>query len=423
MSEWLSKTISHAEQLDDWFSPIRSAAVQSLHDTSWPNRKTEAWKYTSLRPVERFKSVPETVAEPDVPALAKIADLDAIDVFFGHGRCAFDDKAVLPEGLSIELLANASPAAQQLALNKFSTIKPSRHFFGLVNDALADHLVYIKVDAGAHITQPIRLTSLFSEQEQMHTRVFVEIGKQAKVTILEQYQGSTASLNTGFVEYEVAEEAYLEHYRFALQTEKSVALGGTHFKLDSHAELNSTIVGFGSDLSRLDVDVIHAGERALAKINAFYLLKDTETFDLHSTIEHAVPNGTTEENVRIIAADKAKAVFNGRIHIHRDAQKTLAELNNRNLLMSRGAEINTKPELEIYADDVRCAHGATVAEIDKKAMYYLQSRGVPHNQAQVMLSFGFINELIDSMPNEALAEWLRPQVRARFTQMTLKEGA
>jgi Fe-S cluster assembly protein SufD len=133
-----------------------------------------------------------------------------------------------------------------------------------------------------------------------------------------------------------------------------------------------------------------------------------------------VPNGTTEENVRGIVAGQARVVFNGRIHIHRDAQKTLAELNNRNLLMSADAEINTKPELEIYADDVRCAHGATIAQIDKKALYYLQSRGINRGQAQVMLSFGFINELVDQMPNEALAEWLRPQLRQRFAAMDVK---
>ncbi len=128
-------------------------------------------------------------------------------------------------------------------------------------------------------------------------------------------------------------------------------------------------------------------------MNAFYLLNDKELFDLHATVEHEVPNGTTEENVRIIAADHSKAVFNGRIHIHRNAQKTLAELNNRNLLMSKNAEINTKPELEIYADDVRCAHGATIAEIDKKAMYYLQSRGISSEQAQVMLNFWFYQRI------------------------------
>jgi Fe-S cluster assembly protein SufD len=166
--------------------------------------------------------------------------------------------------------------------------------------------------------------------------------------------------------------------------------------------------------------VNYAGEFSQANLNAIYLLDNHEIFDLHSTIEHAVPNCTTEENVRGIVADHARAVFNGRIHIHRDAQKTLAELNNRNLLLSATAEIYTKPELEIYADDVRCAHGATVAQLDKKSLFYMQSRGISKAQAQIMLSFGFINELVDKMPNQPLAEWLRPQLRERFAQMEVR---
>lgn len=133
-----------------------------------------------------------------------------------------------------------------------------------------------------------------------------------------------------------------------------------------------------------------------------------------------MPNGTTEENARGIVGDKARAVFNGRIHIHRDAQKTLAELNNRNLLLSRRGVINTKPELEIYADDVKCAHGATVAEIEEEALYYMLTRGIPRSKALVMLNFGFIQELINDVPNVAVREWLAPILSERFAQMEVK---
>ena len=170
----------------------------------------------------------------------------------------------------------------------------------------------------------------------------------------------------------------------------------------------------------MDVDIIHAGEHANAKMNAIYLLAEGEFFDLHSTIEHAMPNGTTEENARGIIGDRARAVFSGRIHIHRDAQKTLAELNNRNLLLSRRAMINTKPELEIYADDVKCAHGATVAEIEEKALYYLLSRGIKRSKALVMLNFGFIQELVNAIDDESIRTWLLPMLSERFASMEVK---
>ncbi len=420
MSEWLNQAITQAHGVSDWLSPKRDKALAALADIRWPTRKTEAWKYTSLRPVEKFsKTAPATFNASQ--ELTQIDGFECLDLVFENGQFVTDlNKLALPQGLSIQLASQADATTQAAILAKFSSIKPERHVFGLLNDALTQDVLVIDVADNASIEPALRLTSILGLAAQAHTRVLVVLGEHAKLAISEHYVGNEESLNTGFVEYEIGADARLEHYRFALQTGKAVSLGGSHFQLGERADLNSTLVGFGSDLSRVDVDMVHAGENAYAKMNAFYLLDGKELFDLHATVEHAVPNGTTLENVRIIAADQSKAVFNGRIHIHRDAQKTLAELNNRNLLMSNKAEINTKPELEIYADDVRCAHGATVAEIDKKALYYMQSRGISRSKAQVLLNFGFINELIDQMPSQALAEWLRPQMREKFAQMEVK---
>ena len=138
--------------------------------------------------------------------------------------------------------------------------------------------------------------------------------------------------------------------------------------------------------------------------------------DYHTCIEHAVPHCTTDEVFRGIIGDEARAVFNGRIHIHPDAQKTRAELSNKNLLTSASAEINTKPELEIYADDVQCAHGATVAQLDAGMLHYLRTRGVGREEAEVMLSYGFINELVEGLDNEALREFLHPILAKRLSR-------
>ncbi|WP_421849845.1 Fe-S cluster assembly protein SufD [Marinomonas sp.] len=419
MSEWLESAIARAQGINDWLAPKRAHALELLANTKWPTRKTEAWRYTPLRPVERTQA--KVISDKVDLSPVSIADLSAIELVFVNGQ--FDQAQLaqtLPEGLSISLGGDLGSAEQSDALSVFSTIKPERHIFGLVNDALAQDVVVVTVAEGVEITQPIRVSSLLSQGAESHTRVQVALAAGSRLTVIEDVQAQGESFNTAFVEYNVAANARLEHYRFALQTGSNIAIGGSHFNLHDHAKMNSTIVGFGSDLSRLDTDIIHAGEFADAKLNAMYLLDGKELFDLHATVEHAKPNGKTEENVRCIVADRARAVFNGRIHIHRDAQKTLAELNNRNLLLSDKAEINTKPELEIYADDVKCAHGATVAQIDKQALYYLQTRGVSRSKAQVMLNFGFINELIDLMPNAALAEWIRPIIRERFAQMEVK---
>ncbi|MCV2402584.1 Fe-S cluster assembly protein SufD [Marinomonas sp. C2222] len=416
MSAWLESAIARGQDNSDWLAPKRAHALELLSATKWPTRKTEAWRYTPLRPIERSKAVPVENQTGLLPLA--IDGLNAIELAFVNGQLDKVQLAdTLPEGLTIALGSELSPEQQASALQEFSTIKPERHLFGLVNDALVNDVVIVSVEENVKIDEPVRISSLLSQGAESHTRVLVSLEAGARLTVIEDVQAQGDSLSTAFVEYNIAPKAYLEHYRFALQTGSNLAVGGCHFNLHDHAKMNSTIVAFGSELSRLDTDIIHAGEFADAKLNAMYLLDDKELFDLHATVEHAMPNGTTEENVRCIVADRARAVFNGRIHIHKDAQKTLAELNNRNLLLSDKAEINTKPELEIYADDVRCAHGATVAQIDKQALYYLQTRGVSRAKAQVMLNFGFINELIDLMPNETLAEWIRPIIRERFAQM------
>ncbi|NQZ03096.1 Fe-S cluster assembly protein SufD [Idiomarina sp.] len=411
MSQWLAHVIERAAAVDDWLSPVRAEALAKLKEQSWPGRRTEAWRYTSLHAVEDLSLSTESSAQAEAPA---IAGLDALDLVFVDGRLTSDLATLdLPEGLAIRSLRDKSDTAEQV----FTQVKPSHHLFGLVNDVLATQGIVIDVAPNATIERPIRVVNFATDNVESHTRVLVRLGENAKATVIEHGSGTGHSLNTAFAEYDIADSARLEHYRFALHQGEAIHVGGSHFKLANKSRLNSTLIGYGSQLTRLDVDIIHAGEHAHAKFNNAYLLAPKEHFDLHSTIEHAMPNGTTEENARGIIGDKAKAVFNGRIHIHRDAQKTLAELNNRNLLLSRGAQINTKPELEIYADDVQCAHGATVAEIDEEALYYLLTRGIDKQKALVMLNFGFVQEMVFDMPNEALAEWLQPILKQRFEDM------
>ncbi|WP_100643940.1 Fe-S cluster assembly protein SufD [Alteromonas facilis] len=419
MSQWLEQVIDAAKGVNDYLAPVRQQALAKLEQDGWPRGRNEAWRFTPLTAVKDRAAVTETtLRQTDAPV---IEGLGAIDLVFVDGRLATDLSAIsLPDGLDIVALDNANDAIQARISAVFGQIKPQRHLFGLVNDVLCQQGVFINVKAGCVVEAPVRIVNIASQNVDAHTRVLVNLEAQSRLTVVEHGCGDVDSLTTAFAEYVIGEKARLEHYRLAMFTGKAKHVGGSHFSLQDESRLNSTLVGYGSELSRLDVDIIHAGEHAKAKMNAIYLLAEGELFDLHSTIEHAVPNGTTEENARGIIGDRARAVFNGRIHIHRDAQKTLAELNNRNLLLSRRGIINTKPELEIYADDVQCAHGATVAEIEEKALYYLLSRGIERSKALVMLNFGFIQELVNAMPNEALRDWLSPQLSERFVTMEVK---
>jgi Fe-S cluster assembly protein SufD len=419
MSQWLTKVIDDAKGVDDFLAPMRQQALSTLQDKGWPHPRTEEWRFTPLTVLkDRATDINTNNTDVEVPA---ITGLTPIDLVFVDGVLISNINDIsLPSGLSILSLSEAPDSAQANIKALFGHVKPARHVFGLVNDALCQQGVYIEVDENCSVDTPVRIVNLVSKDCDSHTRALVNLGNNSQLTVIEHGSASIASFTTAFAEYVIGKEAKLNHYRFAFFTEQAKQVGGSHFSLQDHANLNSTLVAFGSELSRVDVDIIHAGQHAKAKMNAIYLLAEGELFDLHSTIEHAMPNGTTEENARGIIGDRARAVFSGRIHIHRDAQKTLAELNNRNLLLSRRAIVNTKPELEIYADDVQCAHGATVAEIEEKALYYLLSRGIKRSKALVMLNFGFIQELVNAIDDEHIREWLLPMLSERFASMEVK---
>jgi len=420
MSQWLEQVIAHAadKPAEGWLAQQRQSSLAKLKTGRWPTRKTEAWRYTSLAPVEKRQPLSASADNTaiDVPG---IEGLDSIDLVFSQGQLVSELSSIqFPDGVSVYALNSTESKA--IADGRYTSIKPDRHVFGLINDTLVEAGVVIHIAEGVKVEKPIRIVHVTSGSADNHSRILVSVSKGASAVVIEHGEGINDSMNTAFAEYDIAANASLEHYRFALFTANALHAGGSHFRLAESSYLNSTIVGFGSKLSRLDVDVEYTGENANADINAMYLLAEGENFDFQSCIEHAVPHCTTDEKVRGIVGDKAKANFNGRIHIHRHAQKTLAELNNRNLLLSRGGQINTKPELEIYADDVKCAHGATIAEIEERALYYLLSRGISRSQALIMLNFGFIQELINEINNTAIRDWMTELLRTRFAQMEVK---
>lgn len=419
MSQWLTQVIESGQSQQDWLAPVRQAALANLQQTAWPTRRTEAWRFTPLAALEKRNA--NLAATSHAVEKQAIPGIDAHHIVFAGGELHTDLTTIaLPEGVTLCSFADANDAQQAHIAQLMGSVKPQHHLFGMVNDAVLQQGIYLHVAAGVTLDKAIHIHNVATDNVDQHTRVLVHIESDAKATVIEHGYGDAPSANTSFAEYLLEEKAELEHYRFALYTNKALQLGGSHFRLHAEAQLNSSVVGFGSDLSRLDMDVDYAGENAHAEINAIYLLAEGELFDLHTTIEHAVPHCTTEENIRGIVGDNARAVFNGRIHIHRDAQKTLAELNNRNLLLSRRGVVNTKPELEIYADDVRCAHGATIAEISEQELYYLLSRGIKRSKALVMLNFGFIQELFNNMPNAAVSDWLQPILSQRFAEMEVK---
>ncbi|WLD57431.1 Fe-S cluster assembly protein SufD [Salinispirillum sp. LH 10-3-1] len=406
------------QQSPAWLADVRAAGATAWQNAKWPDRRTEHWKYTPLQALQA-DGFAQWAQGGDWQGDVEFLAVDAHRLVFVNGQ--------LNEALSTALPANvvrfdqASSAQQALiAQHLGSAVDLQRHLFAALSNACAADgwLYHLAPDVQAD--KPLYLVHLSTPEAQpamAQQRLLVVLERHAKAEVIEHYV-STTEVQNGFVnsltELVVGDGAQLQHYRLNLEEENLLHVGGVHADLYRSAQLNAFALGQGSRLKRVDYHVRHKGEGAHLGLNGVYLPRNRQRIDYHTTVEHCVPHCTTDENFRGIIADSAKAVFNGRIHIHKDAQKTLAELSNKNLLTSNQAEIDTKPELEIYADDVKCAHGATVSQLNETAMYYLQSRGVSKAEAEVMLSFGFINELLQQVEQEAIQLYLRPRLAALF---------
>ena len=237
-------------------------------------------------------------------------------------------------------------------------------------------------------------------------RVFVHLAQSAQASIIESHQ--VEDVEGAFVSNQmtalVGANAKLNYLRMNPLGSDYKLSTSTRAILKRDALFESDSLCLGAGMARHDLHVLMTEPGAHCQLNGVVVTKNKQHFDNHTNIEHIASHCTSEENYRCIADDQSHIVFNGRIHIHKDAQKTLGEMNNRNLLLSNGAEIDTKPELEIYADDVKCAHGATIGQLNEKEVYYLKTRGLSDDQARQMLTLGFVLELVRAVPIAELAQ-------------------
>lgn len=430
MSDFIENAAALSATPLPWLKPIAEKGKQSWLAQRFPTRKTENWKYTNLRALEKggYLNAANLNAAPNaLPEHSSIAGLEAIVLVFVNGQFVSQLSSNLEgeelEGVELCLFSTANSEQQaDIAGLLGRLINSEKYEFSGLNAAQVNDGVFLKVAKNTQLSKPLRVVCMTTAQDQAFTvphRLLVKLETGASACVVEQFISSDEAQNCfahSFSEFDIADNARLQHYRLQQEQEDSISIGGMFVRLDRAADLNSFHMAFGSKIQRVDIEVQHAGEGSTSKINGVYLPKNSQHVDYHTCLEHAVPHCTSDETFRGIIADSAHAVFNGRIHIHPNAQKTLAELSNKNLLTSDKAQIDTKPELEIYADDVRCAHGATIAQLDEKSLSYLRTRGISKDEAQVMLSFGFINELINDVELECIANYLRPILANRFSK-------
>jgi len=426
MSDFQQQALQLAAQQQSpaWLGALRTQAANDWQNVSWPTRKTEHWKYTSLASLQ--KNIPQAwaVQAARLNVEADFIAVDAIRLVFVNG--VFD--AACSSGFSEELgsaqvvrFSQANDAQQQLIAHHLGkVVEGSQHLFATLNNAWLDDGVLVHVPRNQSLAKPIYIVQVSTPEAQavsVNQRLLVVLEDSSQAEIIEHFISTNESQNSfvnALTEIVVGDNAQLQHYRLNLEEENIQHIGAVHVNLLRNARMHGFTLALGSKLKRIDYQINHRGQGAELNLQGVYLPRNNQVVDYHSNVQHWVPHCTTSEVFRGIIADSAQAIFNGRIYIHKDAQKTLAELSNKNLLTSNKAEVNTKPELEIYADDVKCAHGATVSQLNATALYYLQSRGVSRTEAEVMMSFGFINELLQQIPEVAVHNYLLPRLAALF---------
>ncbi len=382
-----------------------------------PTRKTEDWRYSSRKikspsedsaPLELIKTNIIPLKNEDEEWLDK-ADpqsnqihIKMIDGEFVAESSQSSDEALAEKITVLSFAELSDEQAQQVIQSKLNDIEGLP--FATLNAAHFDDGLYVRVSADAPANTQIHIHHHCRDQQITAPRIYIYLDENAEACLIETYTADVCEsednrLVTAVVDIILNPGAKLHNIRHNFETETVSHVGLTYVQALANSRFNSYCTGFGGQLRRHDLKVklLEAGADCL--LNGVTVTQNRQHYDNHTEIEHIAPNCNSEENYRCIAADNSHIVFNGRIHIHPHAQKTTGAMSNKNLLLSSSAEIDTKPELEIYADDVKCAHGATVGELDKEELYYLLTRGIDREEAATLLTMAFVMELVKQIPD------------------------
>ena len=394
---------------------IRRQAFEAYERAGLPHRRIEDWKYTDLRVLMR--EVLPLAARPDAPALTRAAAALKLHAIEGVRRLVLVDGVFAPklseigrleQGLSIRTLRDALEAGDAGLQAQLFAPDGSNPMVALNSAMMTDGLV-IEVADGAVLTRPVHIVHIASgaAPSAMFTRSLLRIGKAAGATLVESYiaaDGAKAYQAHDLLVLSIGDNARLDQVRLIEDGRDAFNISSSLVTLGAHAHLNIFAMTSGSYVSRYQATIVFAGENSRVETNGVNLLNGRQHADSTLFVDHAVPNCASREIFRAVLDDRAHSVFQGRIVVRPKAQKTDAKMMTRALLLSDEAEADNKPELEIFADDVTCGHGATTGALDESLLFYLRARGLSEKEAQALLIQAFVGEAIESIASDALRE-------------------
>ena len=382
---------------------VRAGAWQRWLETGWPDHRDEQWRFTRLSSVKKMNLRPaqNAGAASEAEAVSAILPDNAVVLSFNNGVLDISGFSDLPPGVS------ASPLdGNETALEKLADLVPQSHPISDLSLAAMSSGVHLEISG--EVEAPIVLTFVGDDNSlSAHPVVSVRLQDGASAVLAEWHQAAVG-LSAPLTSIDIGAEARLNYAKVQRDSVISAHLAATGVRLGKGSVFDGFQISVGGQLARLETHITLAGENADCTLSAIYLGLSNQHHDITTNMNHVKGHCLSKQTIRGVLDDAARGVFQGKVHVAPDAQKTDGQQMSRALLLSRKAEADAKPELEIYADDVLCAHGATVGELDETQLFYLTSRGIDQQKARAMLISAFLDDAIDSISHVGLADMLRP---------------
>lgn len=409
---WVDQHSSVKESDVAWLNDLRKSALSQFEENGLPGIRDEEWRYTNLRTLKSNsfnlgsqQSLNVELPKSDNPRLV------FIDGFLNNEHSTALDLN------GVETLGSILKTSNDQIKGCFGQATPAEpHGFTSLNTAYAQDGYVIQLNNNASLSSVLEVFFVSQSSATVsHTRNLIIAGANTQCTIVERHIGQTDAvyLNNSVTEILAGDNAYIDHYKIQQESNEAFHIGGVFINQERSSNVKSHSIALSGLVTRNDVKTNLLGQGAHMEMNGLVLGTGRQHIDNHTEVNHAVPNCTSDEYYKTVLDDKSRSIFRGRIIVAQDAQLTNADQQNNNLLLSRHAEADSKPQLEIYADDVKCSHGCTVGQLDETSLFYLKSRGINLESARGLLTFAFANEVINRIQVES--------VKAELTQIIAGE--
>lgn len=408
-----------------WLATLREKSLAKFLERGFPTQREENWKYTNLKLLRQRQfdhaPAPYHEYERDV-ARFTFGDLDCYRLVFLNGRFSsqLSDIPTADAGVGIVDLGSAMSDPADFLKNRLAHYADTdRHRFAALNTAFLSDGAVIRLVDEAVVEKPIHLLFLSRNTETpiaAHPRILIDAGRNSRASVIEHFvdDGRGSNFTNSVTEVLAQTGAQLEHHKIQEGGARGFHIASLHVLQQGNTRFRSHNFTLGSLLVRNDIHIRLDAPGAEVSLNGLYLATDNQHVDNHTRIDHLKAHTKSEEDYRGVIDGNGRAVFNGKVVVHKDAQKTDAQQSNKNLLLSKRAEVDTKPELEIYANDVKCSHGATVSKLDKNALFYLLSRGIGQPVARALLTFAFAEGIMSKITNPAIRQHLELVVKEQL---------